>query len=219
MRHSRILLGCVLLVGCSREAPVKAIRTVDTPHGRYDWKETTHPAGTKIADVVRDLTDAERAKLRLDANAATAFIRKYAPDAKPDDDLPFTLDVAFAAWMKSEDPQKEASERVIRIVGASFGFYCIDKLGVHWAIIQDEQGVDTALVRADPETRSFPFSSIRYRVEDRKTDFIYGLYVSLDHIIKEASHQKPNQSSEPTAMLVTPRAEPRVAPSTAVAHL
>jgi hypothetical protein len=32
------------------------------------------------------------------------------------------------------------------------------------------------------------------------------------------SHE-PNQSPEPTAMLVTPRAEPRVAPSTAVAHL
>jgi len=30
---------------------------------------------------------------------------------------------------------------------------------------------------------------------------------------------EPNQSPEPTAMLVTPRAEPRVAPSTAVAHL
>jgi len=31
--------------------------------------------------------------------------------------------------------------------------------------------------------------------------------------------EEPNQSPEPTAMLVTPRAEPRVAPSTAVAHL
>ena len=31
--------------------------------------------------------------------------------------------------------------------------------------------------------------------------------------------RKPNQSPEPTVMLVTPRAEPRVAPSTAVAHL
>ncbi len=31
--------------------------------------------------------------------------------------------------------------------------------------------------------------------------------------------KRANQTPEPTAMLVTPRAEPRVAPSTAVAHL
>jgi hypothetical protein len=36
---------------------------------------------------------------------------------------------------------------------------------------------------------------------------------------RDLKKQRPNQSPEPTAVLVTPRAEPRVAPSTAVAHL
>lgn len=186
-------MGFAFLSACSKEAPVKTLRTVDTPHGKYEWKETTHPVGSKIASVVREITDAELAILRSDATSATAFIQKYAPGAKTEEELPFTLDAAFSSWMKSEDPQKETSDRVIRMVGSSFGFYCIDKLGVHWAIIQDEYGIDTALVRADPEARSFPFTSIRYRVEDRKTDFIYGLYVSLDHLIKEASQQKPDR--------------------------
>ena len=38
-------------------------------------------------------------------------------------------------------------------------------------------------------------------------------------VVIEAMTQKPNQAPEPTAMLVTPRAGARVAPSTAVAHL
>jgi len=36
---------------------------------------------------------------------------------------------------------------------------------------------------------------------------------------EKSYEREPNQSSEPTSMAVTPRAEPRVAPATLVAHL
>jgi hypothetical protein len=35
-----------------------------------------------------------------------------------------------------------------------------------------------------PPTRSFPFTSVQYRIEDKKTDFVVALFRSLEHAMK-----------------------------------
>ena len=37
---------------------------------------------------------------------------------------------------------------------------------------------------AKPETRSFPFTSVQYRIEDAKTDFIVALFRTLEYTMK-----------------------------------
>jgi hypothetical protein len=183
--------------GCSRERITHEARTVDTPTGKIDMKVTTYPKGKKnIGVVTRELTPQELQRLEHDANRAVDFIRRYAPEARGD--FLVQLDVAFAAWLRLEDPSKESASDVERIVGAAYGRYCNERLGMRWAIIQDDFGVDTALVRSDPEARGYPFTSIRYRIEDRKVDFIYGLYAALDDTIKQAARTDGDMSQVST---------------------
>ena len=82
---------------------------------------------------------------------------------------------------------KETEEEMSRILGAAYGRYCIERLGVRWAVIKDQLGTDTALVRENPTSRGFPFTSIQYRIEDKKTDFLYALYASLKHLIENST--------------------------------
>jgi Domain of unknown function (DUF3806) len=158
---------------------------IETPHGTVAWKETTKPPSAKVARIVRELSPGELTELERDAGSAPALVKKYVASGQVDDDDLINLDLAFAAWLESEAPDKEAQDEIVRVLGAAYGRYCIERLGVRWALIEDEYGKDMALVRENPTARGFPFSSIRYRIEDRKTDFLYALYASLKHLIED----------------------------------
>src|SRR6476620_2768562 len=111
------ILLSVGAVGCSRERITRETRTVDTPTGKVDMKVTTYPAGKKnIGVVVRELKPEELQRLEQDADRAAGFVRRYAPDASGD--ILVQLDVAFAAWLRLEDPSKESAGEVERVVGA-----------------------------------------------------------------------------------------------------
>jgi len=168
-------------------AQEKTLVEIETPHGTVAWKELPRSKDGKIAQLLRELTPKEIEGLKSDAQQAKSFVARYAPKEKKASHPLDELDFAFAGWLVSNDPKKESNDRVIRILGSAYGFYCIENLGVRWAWIKDEQGEDIALVRENPTTQGFPFTSIRYRIEDRKTDFIYSLYASLEHLIKDAS--------------------------------
>ena len=53
-------------------------------------------------------------------------------------------------------------------------------------MVKDEHGTDVALVRENPTARSFPFTAIQYRIEDKKVDFVCALYESLAYLIDDA---------------------------------
>jgi hypothetical protein len=184
----------IALLTMSSEAQEKIPVEIETPHGTVAWKELPREKGGTIAQFLRELSPQELESLKSDAKQAGAFVTRYAPQGKQASHPLSDFDGAFAGWLVSDDPNKQSSDRVIRILGAAYGSYCIEHLGVRWAWIKDEFGEDIALVRENPTTRSFPFTSIRYRIEDKKTNFIYALYASLEHLIKEASpKQEPNQ--------------------------
>jgi len=157
---------------------------IETPHGTVRWKQITLPPPPKVAQIVRELTSEELTQMQKDAEAATEFIRKYVA-GEQDEDVLENLDLAFASWLHSKEVPKEKDERVIRMVGAAYGRYCIDRLGLRWAVVKDERGTDMALVRENPTARSFPFSAVQYRIEDKKADFICALYESLAYSIAD----------------------------------
>jgi hypothetical protein len=167
------------------KTPVK----IETSHGTIEFIKTTHAqkdTDKVIAEIVREVTPEELTKLNSYADKADGFIAKYVSPGMQNKDLLENLDLAFDRWIHSSDPKKESDKEVIQLIGAAYGRYCISHLGVRWAIIKDDHGTDTALVRENPTTRSFPFTSIQYRIEDKKTDFIYGLYASLKYVIDDA---------------------------------
>ena len=175
MRHLPLILLAIAFAGCGEQVTPK---TIETPRGTVTYKEQVSP-GTKLEGTLRDLSESEQGRLRQSAAKAAGFISRYVSSAQPRRDLLEDLDSAFAAWLNSANPGKESAEEVEWIVGAALGQYCIERLPLHWAVATDHRGSELAIVGENPTSRSYPLASVRYRIEDRKTDFIGALYEAV----------------------------------------
>jgi hypothetical protein len=175
VRHLSLILLAITFVGCGEQVTPK---TIETPRGTVTYKEQVGP-GTKFEGTLRDLSESEEGRLRQSAAKAAGFISKYVSAAQPRRDLLEDLDSAFAAWLNSSNPSKESAEEVEWIVGAALGRYCIERLPVHWAVATDHRDSEFVIVGESPASWSYPLASVRYRIEDRKTDFIGAIYEAL----------------------------------------
>ena len=177
-RLARVAIVCVgaLIASCDNGAQVKQL---ETPRGTIQYKEVTTRPSTGFNDTLRELTSEQRAKIGADLTKVEPFIGRHVPDEQRSPDLLENLDLAFAHWLKSSDPNKESAQYVIDVVGSGLGNYSIERLNVKWMVATDERGTELALVGDDPPTRAYPFASIRYRIEDRKIDFVSSLYEAL----------------------------------------
>jgi Domain of unknown function (DUF3806) len=186
-RTLAVIAFVVGTVAYGQDLPEKKARTLEVPEGSFTWKEWPGTEG-QFATFVRALTPGELESLDRDADRAEGFIEKYAPKDRRSEDLLENLDEAFAVWQKHAVGNRESSDEVIKVTGAAYGRYCIKELGLKWAIVRDEQGTATALVGDRPSSRSFPFTSIQYRIEDGKSDFFVALFVTLRQLRQEAKN-------------------------------
>jgi hypothetical protein len=182
----KLALTFALLTPALSMAADKQSVTIQTPSGEVTFKETTIPDMKEFKDKVTELTSDERTAIERDSKRAPTFVAAFVPAAQRTDELLEDLDIAFAAWLKSEKRDAFTADDVIRIVGSALGSHAVQHLGVRWARVTDAHGSDIALVREEPPTRSFPFTSVQYRIEDRKTDFIAALFRTLEHTMKSA---------------------------------
>ena len=158
--------------------------TIQTPSGEVTFKEVTIPNQKNFNDTVTELTRDELTALERDTKRIPAFIAAFvSPEHRTGDTLE-DLDLAFAAWLPSGRRDAFTADDVIRIVGCALGAHAIWHFGVRWARVTDTHGSDIALVAEHPITRSFPFTSVQYRIEDKKTDFIVALFRTLEHTMK-----------------------------------
>ena len=183
LRVALLVVGAAL-AGCSdRPTPV----SVETPRGTISYKERVRPDDGTFEAGLRGLTVAESERLKAGARSATSLIERYVPQQSRQTDLLENLDLAFAAWLNSSSPNKESVSEIELIIGAALGQYCIDRLPVRWAVAKDEQGNEFVVVGENPPSRSYPFASVRYRIEDGKTDFVGALYEALVHLRQKTS--------------------------------
>ncbi len=184
VNHIATLACALLLVACGDRLSPQAI---ETPRGTVTYKERVRPDDGKFEEGLRDVSSSEADRLRQSALQAPTFIARHVPAAQMQSDQLENLDLAFAAWLNSTDPKKESPAEVESIVGAALGQYCIAKLPVRWAVATDSRGTEFVLVGENPPSRSYPLAAVRYRIEDRKTDFIGALYEALVHLRAKAS--------------------------------
>jgi hypothetical protein len=177
-----LLLISLFLTACGNGVTPTSI---ETPRGNVTYKERVVPGKGNFRDGVRDLSPNERDHLRESAGRAQAFIARYVQATQVRSDLLENLDVAVANWLISKDEAKPSSSEVESIVGAAFGQYCIERLPVRWVIATDAHGSEFALIGENPPSLSYPLAAVRYRVEDRKTDFLGALYETLSHLRKK----------------------------------
>jgi hypothetical protein len=180
----------VSVVACGdRFAP----KTIESPRGVVEYKERVRPDDKKLLQGLREPTPAELDRLSLYASKASQFVSKYVPPDGLDPDLLENLDIAFAAWTRSNQVEKESPLEVESIVGTAFGQYCIERFPARWAVTNDSHKPEFALVGSDPDSLTYPLAAVRYRIEDRKTDFIGALYEALIHFRKKASEKKESR--------------------------
>ncbi|MGI8980293.1 MAG: hypothetical protein ACR2FY_13790 [Pirellulaceae bacterium] len=161
--------------------------TIQTPSGEVAFQQSTS-SKEGFDDSVTEISQGEFAKLECEINRAPAFIAEFVSSEQFTGDILEDLDLAFAEWLNSHRRDRFSTDDVIQIVGSTLGFYSISRLRVRWARVTDSRGTDIALIADTPPTRSYPFSSVQYRIEDNKTNFIVALYRALEHNMKSAAH-------------------------------
>src|SRR5260221_9922944 len=180
-----LFFNFILVVWVGRRATVadKNLLTIQTPSGEITWKEGVINKD-HFDDTIAELTKDEHAALERDSKRAAVFIAAFVSTEHRTGDVLEDLDKAFAEWLNSGQRDTFTTNDVIRVVGSALGSYSIRHCGVRWARVTDAQGTDIALVAERPPTRSFPFTSVQYRIEDHKTDFVVALFRSLEHAMK-----------------------------------
>jgi hypothetical protein len=94
---------------------------------------------------IEQLTEKERHWIKAQLLAASSFVEAFASAAKAHPPSLPALDMAFAAWIKTQSNGTDLINGVINAVGIAFGSHLVDGLGLNWVIATDDQGSDLAV--------------------------------------------------------------------------
>lgn len=95
------------------------------------------------------------------------------------------LDEAFRLWQQSVTRGRFSPPLVVAITGAAFGEYCNQHLGTRWVWVIDHVGKDAAIRSADNLLTSFPYSTVRKRIDDSEYGFFESVFCEMEKRIKE----------------------------------
>lgn len=89
------------------------------------------------------------------------------------------LDEAFGAWSEANDKRSYTNEAVVEIVGAAFGRFCTESLGMRWIHVSDAHGTAIAIQGTAKDFRGFPYHAISKRISSGEYGFFKSIYISL----------------------------------------
>jgi hypothetical protein len=160
------------------------------PHANIAALGTSAREGI-VGQRISELSAAERAW--VDDNLAAAH--RYVADAghlldgtQPLD--PPALDAAWSFWLQAWPADEEDPNPVINALGLAFGQYLVDRLGLDWKVVEDENGTEIAVHGQVGEVLVFPPNLVAKRLEQRATDFFVPVAGQIEQRVAEvrASH-------------------------------
>ena len=156
---------------------------IDTPDGEviaHDTKvESSHQAITVIdGDELSWLQS-------LDADAPK-FVSHYVPNVTQPGLKDY--DTAFRAWQLDKS-SPYTDEEVVELVGSCLANKCISDFNMEWVTVTDDYGTDYAIRGIRVEIMSFPFSTVRKRIEDNNYDFVNGVYYTIKEMLSNGDCQ------------------------------
>ena len=130
----------------------------------------------KLKRTIEPPNEDEMAWIAENLDEARSLAARYAPQAGGDLD-PLRLDRALTGWSISRDPtQRVEPNALVNALGLAFGQYLVDRLGMSWAVVSDEQGTDIAVHSSPGDILIFPTSAAAKRVEGGEFLFFEDLY-------------------------------------------
>jgi hypothetical protein len=144
-----------------------------------------------VAQRISELTDAERSW--IDDNVAAA--RRYVEDAghpldgtRPPD--PVALDAAWAFWLQAWPADEEDPNPVINALGMALGQYLVDRLGLDWKLVEDDDRTEVAVHGQSGDVLVFPPILVAERLDTRTVGFFVPVAGQIEERVAElrASH-------------------------------
>ena len=65
---------------------------------------------------------------------------------------------------------------------------------MEWVTVTDEYGTDYAVRSTKVELMSFPFSTVFKRIEDKKHDFVQGVYYTIKEMLTNGEYKVRDSS-------------------------
>lgn len=102
------------------------------------------------------------------------------------------LDIAFGAWMDSGEKTPYEDEAVVQIAGAAFGEFCIQRLNMEWALVDDADGQALGIVGVEKNFKGFPHFTVRKRIPVQE----HGFFEPVFQLLKKQSEQAAERRHE-----------------------
>lgn len=178
----------ILSIGCSPVIEEPHEIRIDTPDGEVTAHEKNVEA-TPQTFIVVDGDDL--AWLQSLDDASPQFVSHYLPDVAEPSLKDY--DAAFRSWQQDES-SPYTDQQVIQLVGGYLGNKLVADFDMVWVTVTDEYGTEYAVRSTKVEVMSFPFSTVLKRIEDKKHDFVHGVYYTVKEMLTNDEYKvrEPN---------------------------
>ena len=129
-------------------------------------------------ETVVPLSDEELTPILENAELVAPFLDAFL-GRSPSKQFLDDLDDAFGGWSEANDKKGYTDEAVVEIVGAAFGRFCAETLGMRWIRLADADGTAIAIQGRTKDFRGFPYHAISKRIPSGEYGFFKPIYISL----------------------------------------
>jgi hypothetical protein len=140
------------------------------------------------------LSDQKRAWLQSQLEDASQFVRSFVPERASGPFLPEVLDLAWGAWLQTDETDDQQIRATIDAVAVAFGQILVDEGLLSWVVVTDEQGSVLALhgLPGQGDVLVYPTEFVARRWEDRQTRFFRRSFHQISrHVRSLASPSQP----------------------------
>ena len=173
----------LLTLGCNPVADEPHEIRIETPDGEVVAHDTNVDATPQTVTVV---DGDDLAWLQSLDDGGPQFVSHYLPDVAEPSLKDY--DAAFRAWQLDESSQY-TDKQVIQLVGGYLGNKCVADFDMEWVTVTDEFGTDYAVRSTRVEVMSFPLSTVLKRIEDKKYDFVHGVYYAVKEMLTNGEYK------------------------------
>lgn len=182
-------LSLIILIqaaGCSDvKGEEKETLKIETASGTVTAESTTVDP---IPQTITPVTGDELSHLLALSDPSRQFLYSYVePGVEPTLEA---YDLAFKRWRTSKSTTKFTDEKVTEILGGILGNRCVADLNMEWVIVTDRYGTDYAVRSREREVMAFPFSTALKRIESGENDFMFGVFETIKHMLKNSDVRK-----------------------------
>ena len=160
-------------------------------HRREVHEDESHSAVALVATVteypetVEVLSAEDRDGFARNAEIARSFASAFVI-VDSNELTPDSLDQAFRRWLEAADKQGYSNEAAVAVLGAAFGKYCSDSLGMNWIQVTEGSCTTFAIRGSDCDVRAYPYDMIAKRLPNNEFGFFANVYLVLKNNLATA---------------------------------